>query len=246
MRPWVCYRWGRVRYTGWISRGPFVAWSKTPEGKAAIAAAAGRYRLRWLAEARAQHRLWKQLAAMARQRAVVVSIQSEADAYPARLQEFAYAEGLPRVGIELHRLVVVPRVLINGAAYGAIARRLHGVPAFTSLDGGDALREFFVLRVIGDLDAAVSGARPSPKRPVAAGKDWVSVGLNPQFVWRVPLFKDPPWDGHHYVLELTRDPITRALRKAVAASIEQIESALPGLSRSERNEILRRAVHGAG
>jgi hypothetical protein len=242
MRPWVRYRGGRARYSGWISRAPFNAWTKTPEGKAAIAAAADRLRLKWLAHTRAERRLWRQLASMARQRAVVVSIQSEADTYPARLQEFAYADGLPRVGIELHRLVVVPRVLVNGAAYGAIARRLHAVPAFATLEGGDALREFFLLTVVQDLDAAVSSARPSPKRPVAAGQDWVSVGLNHKFVWRVPLLKDPPWDGHHYVLELTRDPITRALRKAVAAAIEQIDSALPGLSRSERNEILKRAA----
>jgi hypothetical protein len=242
MRPWVRYRGGRARYSGWISRWPFKEWTETPEAKAAIATVAGRFRVQWLARVRAERKLWKQLAAMARQRAVVVSIQSEADAYPARLQEFAYADGLPRVGVELHRLVVVPRVLVNGATYGAIARRLHGVPAFASLAGGDALREFFVLTVVQHLDAAVSSARPSPKRPVAAGKDWVSVGLNAQFVWRVPLLKDPPWNGHHYVLELTRDPVTRALRKAVAAAIAQIESALPGLSKSERNEILRRAV----
>src|SRR5437588_12628329 len=76
MRPWVRYRRGRARYTGWISRAPFVAWTETPEGKAAIAAAAGRFRLRWLADTRAQRRLWKQLAAMARQRAVVVSTRA--------------------------------------------------------------------------------------------------------------------------------------------------------------------------
>src|SRR5262245_48914958 len=120
MRPWVRYWAGRARYSGWISRAPFTAWTKTPEGQAAIAAAADRLRLKWLARLRAERRLWRQLATMARQRAVVVSIQSEADAYPARLQAFAYADGLPRVGVELHRLVVVPRVLVNGAAYGAI------------------------------------------------------------------------------------------------------------------------------
>ena len=73
----------------------------------------------------------------------------------------------------------------------------------------------------------------------------MSVGLNPQFVWRVPLFKDPPWDGHHYVLELTRDPITRAVRKKVDATVERFDAWLPSLSRLDRNEILRRAVYGA-
>jgi hypothetical protein len=58
----------------------------------------------------------------------------------------------------------------------------------------------------------------------------------------VPLLKEPPWDGHHYVLELTREPITRAVRKAVTAAIKQIEASLPKLSRVERNDILRRAA----
>ena len=86
--------------------------------------------------------------------------------------------------------------------------------------------------------------RRTQKRPLAAGKEWISVGLDGAFVWRLPLLHEPPWDGHHYVLELTRDPITRAVRKAVAAAVERIEASLPSLSRVERVEILRRALHG--
>jgi len=71
------------------------------------------------------------------------------------------------------------------------------------------------------------------------------VGLDGAFVWRLPLMNEPPWDGHHYILELTRDPITRAVRKAVVAAVQRVEASLPSLSRSERNEILRRAVRGA-
>ena len=47
-----------------------------------------------------------------------------------------------------------------------------------------------------------------------------------------------------YVVELTRDPITRAVRKKVVAAVERMAASLPSLSRVERNEILRRAVHG--
>jgi hypothetical protein len=245
MSTWVRYRRGRAWYAGRISRAPFVAWLAMPEGRATLDEAASRMRFAFLARARAARRLWRQLAAAARDPDVVVAIQSEMDAYLGRLQEFAYAEGLPRVSVDLHRIVVVPRVLINGAAYCAIGKRMRSARAFASLDGGDALRDFFVVTLIHHLDGAIAGATPSPKRPLAIGNEWISVGLDGGFVWRLPLLSEPPWDGHHYVLELTRDPITRAVRKAVVAAVKRVEASLPALSRTERNEILRRAVHGA-
>jgi hypothetical protein len=245
MNTWVRYRGGRAWYTGRIARAPFAAWLATPEGRATVDEAASHARFAFLARGRAARGFWRRLAAAARDPDVIVTIQSEMDAYLGRLQEFAYAEGLPRVSVDLHRIVVVPRVLINGAAYGAIARRLRSVPAFASLDGGDALRNFFVVTLVDHLDAVIAGATPSPKHPLAIGKEWISVGLDGAFVWRLPLQKEPPWDGHHYVLELTRDPITRAVRKSVVAAVERIEASLPSLSRLERHEILRRALRGA-
>ena len=245
MNTWVRYRRGRAWYTGGITRAPFVAWLATPEGRATVDEAAGHARFAFLARTRATRRLWRRLAAAARNPDVIVAVQSEMDAYLGRLQEFAYAEGLLRVSVDLHRIVVVPRVLINGAAYGAMARRLESERAFASLDGGEALRDFFVGTLIHHLDGAIAGATPSPKRPLAVGKEWISVGLDGAFVWRLPLLSEPPWDGHHYLLELTREPITRAVRKAVVAAVERIETSLPSLSRLERNEILRRAVRRA-
>jgi hypothetical protein len=104
------------------------------------------------------------------------------------------------------------------------------------------LRDFFVRMLIQDLDAAIAGATPSPKRPLAVGREWIGVGLDHAFVWRLPLLNEPAWNGHHYVLELTREPITRAVRKAVVAAVARIEASLPSLSRLERNDILRRAL----
>src|SRR5204863_21768 len=83
---------------------------------------------------------------------------------------------------------------------------------------GAPLREFFYRRRIAEMHAAAVRAAPSPKQPLAAGQEWISVGLNSDFVWRVP-FNAPAWAGHHYVLELTREPITRAVRKTVAERI---------------------------
>jgi hypothetical protein len=117
--------------------------------------------------------------------------------------------------------------------------------ALASLAGGAALHDFFVATVISDADAAIAGAAPTLKRPVALGSEWISIGLDGAFVWRLPLLNEPPWDGHHYVLEVTRDPITRAVRKGVAASVGRIDASLQTLSRVDRNEILRRALRGA-
>jgi len=245
MKGWVRFRRGRAIYTGAIARPPFVAWLATAEGRRVLDAAVARTRFAVFAEKRAARRLWRRLAAAAREPGAVVVIQSEAEAYLDRLREFTYAAGLPRLSVDLHRVVVVPRVLVNGAAYGGIARRLLGEHAFAALEGGDALRDFFVRTIVDHLDAAIAATLPTPKRPLAVGRDWISVGVDGAFEWRLPMPNEPQWDGHHYVLELTRDPITRAVRKKVVAAVERIAASLPSLSRVERNEILRRAVHGA-
>lgn len=242
MGRWVGYSHRGAIFTGRITRAPFAAWARTAEGAAAVDAAAARLRWPLLARERARRRLWKELATTARRRDVVVSVQSELDSYLTRLQALAYADGLPRAGVDLHRLVVVPRVLVNGATCGAILSRLNASGAFAGTESGAALREFFAVTLVQHLDEAIAGSRPSLKRPIATGKDWISVGVNACFVWAIPMLKQPEWNGHHYVLELTRSPITRAVRKAAAAEIARLEALLPSLSRVERNEILRRAA----
>ena len=117
--------------------------------------------------------------------------------------------------------------------------------AFATLEGGESLRDFFILTLVEHLDTAVAAARPTPKHPLPAGDCWMTVGMNGGFVWRVPVVKSPPWDGHHYVLELTRDPVTRRLRKAVSAAIDQLEASLTTLSRDARQDIVRRARSSA-
>lgn len=242
MKAWVRYQRGCARYSGGVSRAPFDAWLTTPGGRRVLDEATSRSRFAFLARSRATRRLWRQLASVARETGVIALIQSEMNAYLGRLQEFAYADGLPRLSVDLHRLVAVPRVLINNAAYAAIARRMYSERAFASLEGGDALRDFFITTLIDHLNDAIAGAAPSTKRPLAAGKDWICVGLESAFVWQLPVPNQPPWTGHHYVLELTREPITRSVRKKVVAAVEKIEASLRSLSRVERYEILRRAL----
>jgi hypothetical protein len=231
----------RLTYTGRIPRSAFLAWTSTRDGHAAVSAAAARIRFSILGKERAaRRRLWRQLSAAARDSALVAAARAEVESYIRRLSQLAYADGLPRVQVELHRLVVVPHALLNAAAYKGMSERLARHPALAGLDEGRALRDFLFLQVIQECDAAVLSARPSPKRPVDTGGGWVSVGVNRSFVWR-ELLNTPTWSGHHYVLELTRDPITRRVRKGVAEGIRTIEASLPALSVLERLEILRRA-----
>ena len=244
MAAWVRYARGRARFSGRITRAPFTAWLATSAGQRTLDAAVARTRFPLFAQARAARRLWRQLARAARDHDTIVIVQSEIDAYPGRVRDLTLAEGLPRISVSLHRLVVVPRLLVNAATYGAISRRLKSTHAFASLEARDEVRDLFVTTLVDQLDRAIAATTPSPKRPLAVGLDWVSVGVDGAFVWRLPLLNEPAWDGHHYVLELTRDPVTRRVRNAVGTALAQIDASLAMLSRIERNEILRRAVHG--
>jgi len=246
MAAWIRCSRGRLVYSGRITRAPLTAWTKTQEGHAVVVKAASRIRFSLFGKTRAAaRRLWRHLADAVSDAAVAAAIELEVQSYLPRLGEMAFAEGLPRGGVDLRRLAVVPNVLLNGAAYSAIAKRLNEQPAFAALEAGDALKEFFITTLIGEMETAVANARPSPNGPLTADTDWVSVGLNTSYVWRVPVFQAPPWNGHHYLLEVTREPITRALRKAVAAKIDTFEASLKGLSRADRNDILRRAQPAA-
>jgi hypothetical protein len=243
MAAWVRYSRGTLTYAGRITRASFGLWTTTPQGQKAIGDVASRIRFAVLGRNRAaRRRLWRQLSDAARAPEVAAAVQREAQGYLERLGALAYADGLPRIGVELHRLVVVPRVLVNAAACRSIEQRLKAVPAFAALEGGQATREFFIVRLVEEMMSAVSGAQPSPRRPIPAGREWSSVGQNSSFVWRMPLVREPAWPGHHYVLEETRNPVTRAVRKLVGAGIERFEATLPALSRIERDEILRRAA----
>jgi hypothetical protein len=244
MGAWVRCSGGRLAYAGRIHRGPFSAWIKTEEGRALVEETASAIRFGIFGKRRAAaRRLWRPLAAAARDGAVVRAVDVEMNAYLSRVGELAFAEGLPRGSIELRRLVIVPNLLVNGAAYGCLKKLLGAEPLFAALEGGNTLKEFFISTLVRETEAAVVRAAPALNHPFEVGDDWVVVGINSEFAWHVPLFGERAWQGHHYVLEVTRDPMTRGMRKAVSAKIEALERSLETLTRLERNEILRRAVN---
>jgi len=237
----VRYSRDRVVFTGRPARMSFERWAETPEGLAVVEPLASAARFSLFGRMRsARGRLWRDLNHAARTRSVVAAVQRELDAYLPRLDKLVFARDLARVGVDLHRLVVVPRVFVNAEAYRSIDAALESQPAFARLTGGRPLRKWFAVTIVDAAASAVAQARPSLQRPLPAGDGWITVGVNEQFEWRVP-FDGPAWPGHYFVLEVTRAPITRAFRKAAGDAIAKLEASIPSLSRSERVAILREA-----
>jgi len=121
---------------------------------------------------------------------------------------------------------------------------LARVPAFATGNGREALRDHFLFGVLDSVDAAIANARPSPRAPVPVGSEWIIVGVNNRFEWRSPGLS-PSWTGHFYVLELTQEPLTRAVRKAAIKGLERLESSISSLARLRRDDILRQAGSSA-
>jgi hypothetical protein len=241
MKTLVRYSFGRAKFTGRIPRVPFAAWAASPGGRLVVEGVQSNIRFSLFGRRRAaQRRIWRRLNEAARNKSVVDAMQREIDAYLTRLDPLVYAHDLPRASVDLRRLVVVPRSLVNSAAYRRIVAALDGHLAPVATDDHGSLLDWFVLLMISGMEAAVVAAQPSPRRSMPAGSDWVAVGVNERFEWGVPL-EGPAWLGHYYVLELTSTPVTRAVWKGAEAAISNLEAALPSLSRVHRNGILRAA-----
>lgn len=237
----VRYSAGTLWYTGRLARASFVAWTDSPQGEAVLKQAAAAVRFSLFGRTRtARRRMWTQLAAASRSETVATSLQLEVDRFLAHLDTLAHARGLPCETIELYRLVVVPRLLLNAEVCRRVDRALARQAEFASIGGGLPLRDWFLLTLVDAAAAAVVGARPSVKRPLSAGDGWITVGVNQSFEWRVP-FRGPAWPGHYYVLERTPSAMTRGFRKSVTDRIARLEASLPSLSRLGRDEILRQA-----
>lgn len=238
---WITLRKGRLTYGGRMARRPFEAWLRTTKGSKVLAAAATRVQFALFSKDRvAARKLWRGLAAAGREPAVVAAIQNEIDGYVQRLEHLVYSEGLPQTTIGLRRLIALPCVIVNSASYGSLETHVGRVPAIADLSGGSWLRDFVFLEVLRQVESAIERAAPSAKRPIQAGQNWVSIGFNPTFAWHVP-FKGPAWNGHHYLMELTHEPVTRAIRNSAAQKVQALESAVSALSKENRGEILKRA-----
>lgn len=241
MKSPVHYSGGRGRYTGRIARAQFLEWADSQRGRMALGRVAAGIRFSLFGRTRAaRRRAWTQLVAAARDEAVVAAAQRRVDAFLDPLQTFVHARDLPCATIELYRLVVVPRAFVNAEASRRLDAALAALPAFATLAAGQPLRDWFVLTVVDATETALAGACPSVKRPLPAGDEWIIVGVNEEFQWHVPI-EGPAWPGHYYVLEVSRTPMTRAVRKTIGEKMARLDESVQSLSRAERTEILKQA-----
>ena len=237
----VRYSRRRLRYTARIDRASFIEWSECPAGRSVLEPVASQVRFALFGRMRsARRRIWRRLTEAARSEPIVAAVQREINTYLARLDTLAYAHDLPRTAVGLRRLVAVPRLFANAITERQMEAWLEPEAAFGTAIGGKPLREWFIRMVIDGVETAIVSAQPSPARPLPAGKEWVVVGVNDRFEWRVP-FDGPAWPGHYYVLELTREPVTRAIRKAAAEAIARLDASVMSLPPVDRSEILRHA-----
>lgn len=233
---------GRLTYTGQLDSASFNGWARSPAGVLVLEEVAPAIRFSLLGRMRsARRRVWRQLASAARSSPVIETVRSEATEYIGRLDPIVFAQDLPRVSVDLRRLVVVPRLFANAESYRALYTALRDELAFAAVPGGEALREWFVLTMVGSMERAAASARPSTRSPLPVSSDWMVVAVNERFEWRVP-FEGPPWPGHYYLLEITSSPITRGVRNTVDSEIANLERTIPSLARARRSEILRQAA----
>jgi hypothetical protein len=237
---WFAVNRGRLVYRGRVTRRPFTAWCASGAGRKAIARVAAGIRFSIFGRARsAQRRLWRNLDEVSRSDAFAQALGAEPDRYLQTLADVCYAEALPRVLVGVRRLVLAPRALVAGRAKADVFTRLLRAPALADLD--DDVRSFLLDQVVNEMDAALRGASPSPKRPVTARDGWVCVGARLGTVWLDPLWAGPDATGHVFMYEMPPQGLTRRDCKALEKAMERLSGAAASLSRNARDVMLRSA-----
>jgi hypothetical protein len=240
--PWFRVASNRLQYRGRLSREPFVAWARTPEGYDAVDARAQERRLFIFAHSRTQRRLWKELDAVSRGDYVRKVIESETDHFLNALVEASHAPGLPRRTVALHRMVIVPRAVVAARARTRLRKRLYNSEALAAVDAH--VRDFFCDQLVRELDAAMGASRPSVSRPVLTHEAWGCVGRDTEYRWVDPMFSGDGWGGHLLMFEFPRDGLSRRHRKEVEAAVNDLQNSLSNISPLQRDAIIRIAVDG--
>jgi hypothetical protein len=142
----------------------------------------------------------------------------------------------------LRRLVVVPRSLVNVRSHMVLRERLAGLRLRGDRPAHEMLRDFLIMTLVNEMDAAFVGSRPNARRPVPADEEWVCVGIDVGFEWVKPCWEGPAWEGHHYLYERPRAGLSRRHRKDVERAIALMRADLASRSRAERHETLQCAA----
>ena len=236
---WFRVSKGRLDYRG-ITKDPFTAWTTTQEAAATIDAAASEIRFALFGRQRAARRqVWRALESAAGSGEAVEALRREVSHYLRLLATLSCVPALPRVQVNLHRLVGVPRTMIAGRGYSTLCARLSKVRAFAGLE--EALRAFFFEQLLREMDYAMHGAGPSPRRPVPAHEEWVCVGADLDLLWVDPMWSGPGWGGHLFMFEYPRTGLARKDLKALEGAVAAMSRDLAAMSRVQRDGFLRDA-----
>lgn len=237
---WFRVSRGRLEYQARITREPFRRWAATKEGTEAIGRVAAGLRFSLFGRTHAaRRRLWRALHDASCTRSVTAAIAAEAPRYMQIVGRLAYSDGLPRLNIALHRLVLVPRAMIAGHARVALFKRLGEVPELAALD--ESVRLFFFDQIVIEMDAALQKASPTPGDPVQAHDEWACVGISKDVEWADPLWSGPDGVGHVFMYEFPRAGLSRKDRKAIEASIREMAESVTSLSKIQRYAMVRTA-----
>jgi hypothetical protein len=232
---------GRVVCSGQISRDPFVAWIATAEGSAAITAIAAGLRFRLFGKSRAARRqVWRELSTAIRSEQGRAALQDAADIYSRCITSLAYAQGLPRTTIDLHRLVLVPRALIADRSRAAISTRLSQCGAFATRP--EAERSFLLQAVMAQVDDAMCQAKPSIHKPLKGSEGWAFIGVDSRFQWVDRYWSGERWTGHWFVYELPPARLSRANRSAIEQAAARLGESVGNLSRDRRQALVQLAA----
>lgn len=237
---WVIRRRGALRYSGRLPRPrSFDRWAET-EGREAVAALASRRWFSLIGKRRAAKReIWRELRQLAESGALAGYIHAAVAEYGDGIGNFAVERAtLPRASVDLRRLFVVPRAQYNAWALDRLTSCLQRCPDVAALKGGPNLILYICFELLCAIDTAVLASSPSARRALRAGVEWSIIGVNAQVVWWVPYRPGPDWRGHYFVYEAAPEGITRARRKQLIASIEQLDSGVSELSRLRKSAIL--------
>jgi hypothetical protein len=236
---WFRVTRGRLVYRERITREPFARWASSPDGVAAINDLARQMGLRMFGRVRARRRAWRALDAAVRTGATREAIHAEADHFTRAMSDLAYAAALPRAQVALRRVVLVPRSLIAARARDGVRRRIG--PMLAGVD--EAVCGFFCEQLLMEMDCAIERARPTPASPVFAREEWWCVGGDRQYLWVDPMWSGPGWSGHVLLYEFPQARLAARERKELERAIREIQQSVTTLSRPQREQVLRMAVH---
>jgi hypothetical protein len=236
---WFDVSGGHLRFRR-TSRDPVREWLETSEGTEAIRIAARDVRFSLIGRARlARRRLTRTLSNAINAPATRTALAGECEHFLSAWTQLAYAPALPRLSVNSHRLVLVPRRMIVGRSAAAAETRLATALGSSA---ADEFKTFFARWVLRAMDEAIRRAAPHPTRPLLAKESWACVHVDPDYLWVASLVAGDPWRGHVLMFEMPPGGLRRRERQALTAAIAELTTSLQNLTRSAREGTVRTAV----